>query len=277
MSTHIAGPLHSTRTGVDGQVMLFVHPNPYDGSAWMYQLTHLASWYRCAAVDLPGFGRSPKASPGITLDEIADACWDAVDAIDPDGQAILVGCSIGSPIVARMERRRSDRTAAVVISGTGHWETADYQAMLRNLIGEYEAEGVGYRLRFAHHDLSAVFRATPLGHFIVDQLLSRDQFVDIRSVQLELESLIAENTQDYYSALAAPAIILTGTEDGSHDRAIELWKRTPKLEIGILPGAGHACQLEQPWLFDRLLLEFLDRHDLGPVEVARRREAAASA
>jgi 3-oxoadipate enol-lactonase len=255
--------------------MLFVHPNPYDGSAWMYQLTHLATWYRCVAVDLPGFGRSPKASPGLSLDEIADACWNAVDAIDAEGQAILVGCSIGSPIVARMERRRPDRTAAVVISGTGHWETTDYQAMLRDLINAYEVEGIAYRLRFAHHDLSAVFRATPLGQFVVDQLLSRDQFVDIPSVQLELESLIAEDTQDYYSALGAPAIILTGTEDGSHDRAVELSKRTPDLEISILPGAGHACQLEQPWLFDRLLLEFLDRHDLGPAEAARSRVAGA--
>ena len=124
-------------------------------------------------------------------------------------------------------------------------------------------------------ELRFAILASRFNEFIVDQLVSRDGFVDIRSVQLELESLIAENTQDYYSALGAPAILLTGTEDGSHDRAIELWKRTPGLEIGILPGAGHACQLEQPWLFDRLLLEFLDRHDLGPAEVARTRAASA--
>lgn len=277
MPAQIEGALHTHRTGVDGPVMLFVHPNPYDGSAWMYQLAHLASWYRCVAVDLPGFGRSPKAWPGLTLDGLADACWDAVDAVDSEGKAIVVGCSIGSPIVARMERRRPERTGAVVISGTGHWETADYQALLSDLIETYEEEGVGYRLRFAHHDLSAVFRATPLGHFIVDQLLSRDAFVDIPSVQLELRALIEENTQDFYSSLAAPAIILTGTEDGSHDRAVELWKRTNDLEIGILPGAGHACQLEQPWLFDQLLLDFLDRHGLGPAAVGGLRSAPDSA
>lgn len=269
MSRHIEGPLHAQRSGIEGPVMLFVHPNPYDHSAWMYQLTHFATWYRCVGVDLPGFGRSPKAHPGLTLDDLADACWDAVDAVDGQGQAILVGCSIGSPIVARMQRRQPDRTAAVVISGTGAWETTDYQAMLRNLIETYESEGVDYRKRFAHHDLSAVFRATPLGQYIVDQLLSRDPYVDIPSVQLELESLISENTQDFYSSIECPRIILTGTEDGSHDRAVELWKKTRGFEIGLLPGAGHACQLEQPWLFDQLLIEFLDRHGLGPAAMAR--------
>ena len=95
MSRHIEGPLHAQRSGIDGPVMLFVHPNPYDHSAWMYQLTHFATWYRCVAVDLPGFGRSPKAHPGLTLDDLADACWDAVDAVDGQGQAILSGVPSG--------------------------------------------------------------------------------------------------------------------------------------------------------------------------------------
>jgi len=31
-----------------------------------------------------------------------------------------------------------------------------------------------------------------------------------------------------------------------------------------LPGAGHACQIEQPWLFNRFMIEFLDKHGLFP-------------
>jgi pimeloyl-ACP methyl ester carboxylesterase len=32
----------------------------------------------------------------------------------------------------------------------------------------------------------------------------------------------------------------------------------------VLPGAGHACHMEQPWLFDRLVIEFLSGHGLFP-------------
>jgi hypothetical protein len=34
--------------------------------------------------------------------------------------------------------------------------------------------------------------------------------------------------------------------------------------LKTLPGAGHACQIEQPWLFDRFMIEFLAKHGLFP-------------
>jgi hypothetical protein len=34
--------------------------------------------------------------------------------------------------------------------------------------------------------------------------------------------------------------------------------------LKVLPGAGHACQIEQPWLFDRFLIEFLTKRGLFP-------------
>jgi len=35
-------------------------------------------------------------------------------------------------------------------------------------------------------------------------------------------------------------------------------------QLKVLPGAGHACQMEQPWLFDRFMIEFLSKHGLFP-------------
>jgi pimeloyl-ACP methyl ester carboxylesterase len=32
----------------------------------------------------------------------------------------------------------------------------------------------------------------------------------------------------------------------------------------VLPGAGHACHMEQPWLFDRFMIEFLKSKGLFP-------------
>ena len=59
-------------------------------------------------------------------------------------------------------------------------------------------------------------------------------------------------------------MILTGSEDGSHPRAAALKARIPNCELKILYGAGHACQIEQRWLFDRYMIEFLRRHSLFP-------------
>jgi len=38
----------------------------------------------------------------------------------------------------------------------------------------------------------------------------------------------------------------------------------PSAQIKFLDGAGHACQLEQPWLFDQHLIDFLRARNLFP-------------
>ncbi len=64
------------------------------------------------------------------------------------------------------------------------------------------------------------------------------------------------------NGIDCPAIILTGSEEGTHRNAFTLIARIPNRELKELPGAGHACQTEQPWLFDRLMIEFLTKHGL---------------
>ena len=64
-------------------------------------------------------------------------------------------------------------------------------------------------------------------------------------------------------------LILTGTEDASHPNAYALKERVPGCELRVLPGAGHACQIEQPWLFNRFMLEFLAKHGLFEGEISR--------
>jgi pimeloyl-ACP methyl ester carboxylesterase len=64
MADHIDGPLYYERMGRTGPVMAFVHPNPMDQSCWIFQMAHMSTWFRCIAIDIPGYGRSPKARDG---------------------------------------------------------------------------------------------------------------------------------------------------------------------------------------------------------------------
>ena len=58
--------------------------------------------------------------------------------------------------------------------------------------------------------------------------------------------------------------VLSGSEDAIHKSAFALKEQIPNCAMRILHGAGHACQLEQPWLFDRYMVEFLQDHGLFP-------------
>ncbi len=267
MARHIPGPLYYERTGSSGPAMLFVHPNPMDLSCWIYQSAHLSTWYRCIAVDIPGYGRSPKAEPGLTLADIGEACWEALDDALPQERAILVGCSVGSSVAQQMYHLRPARTAALVLSGTGYNPPGpgeDIAPFAAARIRDYSAEGLEYRWRYSFQDLSAAFGATPLAHYFAELFTERNDRADLQSILLQFKALGAPRPGDFLSAIACPAIILTGSEDPAHARAFELRERIPGCELRVLPGAGHACHMEQPWLFDRLMIEFLRRHGLFP-------------
>jgi pimeloyl-ACP methyl ester carboxylesterase len=261
MAEHIDGPLYYERMGRTGPVVAFVHPNPMDQSCWIFQMAHLSTWYRCISIDIPGYGRSPKAKPGLTMEDMAQALWEAIDEVAPGEPAILVGCSVGSALAPWMHHRHPKRTSALVLSGTGY---NPGRAFVPHRIASYREQGINYRWGYTFEDLSPHFRATPLAHFFADMFTERNATCDVDTIVRQFEALAKAEPDDHHARIACPTIILTGSEDGSHPRAAALKARIPGCEMKVLYGAGHACQIEQPWLFDRYMIEFLKKHGLFP-------------
>jgi pimeloyl-ACP methyl ester carboxylesterase len=260
MAEHVNGPLYYERMGRTGPVIAFVHPNPMDQSCWLYQMAHFSTWYRCIAIDIPGYGRSPTATAGLTLDDIGEACWEAIDDALPGESAILVGCSVGSAVVPHMYHLRPEHTSALVMCGTGYTPTRENPSP-RAI--SYANEGVDFRWRYTFQDLSPAFGATPMAHYFATLFTERNEFADVETIIRQFHALTVRGEgDDFHATIQCPSIILTGTEDAAHPRSFALKERIPGCELRVLPGAGHACQLEQPWLFDRFMIEFLSKHGL---------------
>lgn len=264
MAEHILGPLYYERMGRAGPAMVFVHPNPMDQSCWMYQMAHLSTWYRCMAIDIPGYGRSPKATVGLSLSDLAHACWEAVDDALPGEPAVLVGCSAGSSIVPQMHHLRPLQTTALVLCGLGYAPDESFSQRVAGRLRDYGKEGIAFRWRYTFQDFSPAFRATQLAHFFADLFTERNDSADVPSIICAFQAVVARRPDTFFSSIACPTLILTGSEDDVHARAWAVRDEIPGCELRVLPGAGHACQLEQPWLFDRFMIEFLQRHGSFP-------------
>ena len=261
MAQHIEGPLYYEKMGRTGPVIAFVHPNPMDQSCWIFQMAHLSTWYRCIAIDIPGYGRSPKAEAGLTVADMAQACWEAIDDAFPGETAILVGCSVGSSVLPFMYHHRPEKTAALILSGTGYNPGKEYT---KRRIAAYAARGIDYRWDYTFEDLSPAFRATPLAHFFADLFAARNATADVETIIRQFEALARPEPEGHFERIVCPSLILTGSEDGAHQSAFALQARIPGCALRVLPGAGHACQIEQPWLFDRFMIEFLKKNGLFP-------------
>lgn len=261
MAAHISGPLYHERMGRKGPVMAFVHPNPMDQSCWIFQMAQMSTWFRCIAVDLPGYGRSPTATAGLTMKDVAQACWEAIDDALPGESAVLVGCSIGSALVPHMYHLRPERTKAMVLSGTGY--NPD-KAFIPKRIKAYQDRGIDYRWDYTFEDFSPAFRATPMARFFADMFAERNDTSDAETIIRQFQAYQEPEAADHHSSIRCPTIILTGSEDGTHPSSFALKARIPGCEMKILHGAGHACQIEQPWLFNSLMVDFLKKHGLMP-------------
>jgi 3-oxoadipate enol-lactonase len=250
----IRGPLHAEVMGAeDAPPMVFVHPNPQDSASWMFQMAHFSTWFRCVAVDLPGYGRSPSAAPGLTMDEVAAAVWEAVDRSTVGGRTVLVGCSVGSNVVQRMYHLRPEATEAVVV--TGGWRAVKEHAPRR--IAGYRARGLDYRYEHVLSNFSDDFARTPSAHWLAGLFTERNATADVDTIVTMFEALGVPDPDWLAFDLRAPVLVVSGRLDRGHDAAHALHARLPDSRLAVIDDAGHACHLEKPWEYDAHVIRFL--------------------
>ena len=237
----------------DGQPVLFIHANPMDSSSWMFQMAHLSSWYRCIAVDLPGYGRSPSAEAGLTMDDVAAACWEAVDRSTARGDVVLVGCSVGSNVAQRMYHLRPAATQALVLVGAGWTPVKDF---VPRRVADYRRHGLAFRYEHTLAGMSEQFASTPLAAWFARMFVERNETADLDTIVAMFEALGVPDPDWLQGDLHAPVLIVAGSLDTVAAKQA-LQARLPDARLVLIDGAGHACHMEQPWAFDRAVLRFL--------------------
>jgi pimeloyl-ACP methyl ester carboxylesterase len=258
MAPHINGPLNYERLGKHGPPMVFVHPNPMDYNCWIYQMAHLSTWYRTMGIDIPGYGRSPTATPGLTMTDVAQACWEAVDQ-EFDEPCIIVGLSVGACVVLHMRHQRPTQTRAVIITGSGYYPVKEFA---QKRIQQYGEQGVAFRYQHAFEDYSPSFRETEYARYFAELFRERNGWADAPTIVEQFRALGVPDPDWLFEGVDVPMLIITGSEDNSHQSAFALQERLPGCELVTIEGAGHACNMERPWEWDAIALAFLRKHGL---------------
>ena len=102
---------------VDGRGIVFVHGAGGNGMIWHSQRRTLGEGAFCAALDLPGHGRSG-GRPADSVDAYADLVTGFLDAVGL-ARATVVGHSMGGAVAQTLALTRPDRVEALVLMSTG--------------------------------------------------------------------------------------------------------------------------------------------------------------
>ena len=108
-------PLHWTSSGSGPQTLVLVHGWTCDDSSWSAQVPALMGKYRVLTLDLPGHGKSGKIEASrFSMDLFARAV-EAVRAEARAGRLVLVGHSMGVPVIRQYARLYPQHVKALVI------------------------------------------------------------------------------------------------------------------------------------------------------------------
>ncbi len=106
--------IHSTVTGKGPRTVILVHGYTCDETTWTEQVPALEKQYRVVTLDLPGHGKSDSPKDGqLSMDLFARAI-EAVRAEVNAERVVLVGHSMGTPVVLRYAHLYPRHTVALV-------------------------------------------------------------------------------------------------------------------------------------------------------------------
>ena len=238
----------------EGPPLVLLHANPFDHTMWLYQIAHFSRRYRVVAIDLRGYGRSDKPERPFAFSDMANDVVGVVRDLRFDRIA-LAGVSIGATLALSIALDHPDLVRAVVLVG-GESGNPPVFAMLA---ADYAAKPI--REQRADHVRMIVgddFARSAMGCYLLDAFDEATPGLSGKSISEIFRARTAVNLKDRLAGMSVPTLVINGATDVSLDSGRATASLIPNSVHRIVPDAGHICCLENPWTFDRLVLEFLE-------------------
>lgn len=261
-----------------GTPIVFVHEFAGDHRSWEPQVRHFARRHRCITYSARGYLPSevPQGFERYSQERWREDLRCVLDALQLPA-AHVVGLSMGAFATLHFGMRYARagaplRTLSLTLAGCGtgaHPSVyAKFQAEARALADTIEREGMAQlAATYGHGPARIQFRnKDPRGFAEANRQLSEHSAEGsantMRGYQARRPCLY--ELADEIAAIAAPVLVMTGDEDEPCLEPSLFLKRTiPQSALAVLPRSGHAINLEEPALFNRLLEDFLQQVESG--------------
>ena len=263
--------LHYEEAGA-GMPIVFVHEFAGDARSWEPQLRYFSRRYRCVAYNARGYPPSDcPTDEKLYGQEFFNR--DAIAVLDAAKveKAHIVGLSMGGYTALMLAAEHPTRVLSCTAAGAGSGALKATRAQFieecRNRAAEFErtgkidAEAMGLgptRVQLQNKDPIGWRRS--VAH--VAEHPADAAAKTLRTVQAGRASLY--DLEARLKGIAAPVLLLVGDED-EPCLDVNLWMKRLMLSarLAMLPGAGHAINLEEPVLFNQLLEQFLVEVERG--------------
>ncbi len=247
--------IHYVSEGKGKDAIVLVHGWGCRLTHWRDQISDLSKRARVIAVDLPGHGTSDKPEIKYDMDLFAAA----IDAVMKDAgveRAVLVGHSMGTPVVRQFYRKYPQKTLAIVIvdGGLRPFGTKEQRE-------QFMAPLRGPNYKEANAQMFAAMTAT-----LSDADKERVKISAWNTPQNVLVSAMeamAEESLYATDKINVPVLaILAKSPFWAADTEQFLRSLAPDLDYQMWDGVSHFLFMDKPKEFNAAVIAFLDKKKL---------------
>ena len=248
--------VHYENHGKGHEAMVFVHGWTCNLSFWSRQVPAFEGKTRVIAIDLPGHGLSDKPQINYTMDLFARA----VDAVLRDAgvdRAVLVGHSMGTPVIREFYRKYPQKTLALVIVD-GPLRPFGDRKMMEQFIAPLR--GPGYK-EAASKFIDGMFGQNATAEMraeVKNAMLSTPQTVAISAMEGMADESIWKQDK-----ITVPTLAIMAKSGFLATDAEQIYRSiAPRLDYQAWEGVGHFLMMEKPGDFNEALGGFLVKNGL---------------
>lgn len=222
-----------------GRPLFFLHGWVGSWRYWIPTMQAASSMYRTYAIDLWGFGDTPKRPEHYTLDEQVSLIGDFMHAMGIV-KVPIVGHGLGAFVAMEFSLRHPDQVDRLMLTGLPFDHNAVHSRLKTATIDEL-AEWLLAKLPWAEPVRSEASKA------------------DAQAIEKSLAALQDLNMMEISERLLTPCLFV----HGQNDPAIELPPQemvasmSDQTHVVVFEESGHFPMLDQPSKFNRLLADFL--------------------
>ncbi len=243
-----------------GEPVLLIHGGMSDSREWGPQVEDLSRDYDIVSVDVLGCGGSDDPPEEFGLVDHSHVLAGALDALGV-ASAHVIGVSLGSVLALALYRERPRAVRSLVLAGAyAGWA------------GSLPAEEVESRTRMVLETLERPveewgppFLATVHGVNAPAELVEASMAM-LRDVRPEASrrlvlAIASADLREMLPSITVPVLLIYGQDDQRAPGAVAkgLHAAIPGSELVVLPGAGHAVNVEAPEGFNAAVRAFLRR------------------
>lgn len=243
-----------------GRPVVLLHGYPFDKSMWSAQLEAItAAGFRAVAPDLRGLGENKSSSEVATMDDMARDTAALLDHLGVE-QAFICGLSMGGYVAFEFMHLFPSRVRGLVLAGT-------------RAPADNEQEKAG-----REQQVQTMLRAgmVPISIATLPKLLAPRTLAEKPDVVKRVRAMITRSDpkgaaaaqrgmaarRDYtedLSKIDEPTLVIVGREDSIRPVAdAEFMHRGIRnSQLVVIEDAAHLTNMEQPAIFDGVLIEFL--------------------